>query len=267
MLSSATRIAATLALACAAAGVQAHSLWLKPSSTVLSQADWVTVDAAVSNDMFFFNHRPLALDGLTITAPDGSAVAPQNVAKGELRSVFDFKPEQPGTYQLSIVSHRIFGAYKDADGKPKRLRGTADEIAKQIPADAKDVRVSENLGRLETFVTMGKPTALHLSGKGLEMAPVTHPNDLVAGEEATFAFHLDGQPAAGVEVVLVPDGKRYRDAVNEIKLKTDAQGQIKVKFPGAGLYWLDADTHDGKTSVPLAKERRLAYTATLEVLP
>jgi hypothetical protein len=45
---------------------------------------------------------------------------------------------------------------------------------------------------------------------------VTHPNDLVVGEEATFAFHVDGKPAANVEVVLVPEGKRYRDAVNEI---------------------------------------------------
>jgi len=97
--------------------------------------------------------------------------------------------------------------------------------------------------------------------------PVTHPNDLVAGEEATFAFHVDGKPAADVEVVLVPDGKRYRDAVNEIKLKTDAQGHVKVKFPTAGMYWLDADVKDDKTSNPIAKERRLAYVATLEVLP
>ena len=79
---SATRIAAALALACATLGAQAHSVWMKPSSTVLSKADWVTVDAAVSNDMFFFNHRPLGLDKLVITAPDGSTVEPKNAHKG-----------------------------------------------------------------------------------------------------------------------------------------------------------------------------------------
>jgi hypothetical protein len=33
------------------------------------------------------------------------------------------------------------------------------------------------------------------------------------------------------------------------------------------MYWLDADVKDNKTSVPQAKERRLAYVATLEVMP
>lgn len=264
---SATRLAVALSLTCAAIGAHAHNVWLKPSSTVLSKADWVTVDAAVSNDIFFFNHRPLAVDKLVITAPDGSAVQPQNVAKGELRSVFDLKPEHSGTYQLAIINQGVMGFYKDAAGQPKRVRGTAQNIAQQIPADAKDVRVTENHSRIETFVTMGKPSAVRLSGKGLELAPVTHPNDLVAGKEATFAFHVDGKPAAGVEVVLVPEGKRYRDAVNEIKLETDAQGRVKVKFPAAGMYWLDADVNDQKTSVPQATERRLAYVATLEVLP
>ncbi|MFT3815413.1 MAG: DUF4198 domain-containing protein [Acidovorax sp.] len=265
---SATRIAAALALACAAVGAQAHSVWMKPSSTVLSKSEWVTVDAAVSNDMFFFNHFPLALDKLVITAPDGSTVAPQNTLKGALRSVFDLKPDQPGTYQLTIANTGAFGSYQDAAGQKKRLRGpSVAEVAKQIPADAKDVQVVENVSRIETFVTMGKPSALRASGKGLELLAVTHPNDLVAGEEATFAFQVDGQPAAGVEVVLVRDGRRYRDAVDEIKLKTDAQGRVKIKFPGAGMYWLDADMKDGKTSNPIAKERHLGYVATLEVLP
>lgn len=267
---SVNRISVALALACAAWGAQAHNVWMKPSSTVLSKADWVTVDAAVSNDMFFFNHRPLGVDKLSITAPDGSQVAPLNVHKGELRSVFDLKPEQTGTYQLAIVNSGLSGSYKDAAGQPKRLRGSAEEVAKQIqqmPADAKDLQVAESVSRIETFVTMGKPSAVRLSGKGLELAPVTHPNDLVVGEEVTLAFHVDGKPAAGVEVVLVPDGKRYRDAVNEIKLVTDAKGQFKVKFPTAGMYWLDADAKDNKTTHALAKERRLAYVATLEVLP
>ena len=35
--------AASLLLACAA---QAHTPWLQPSSTVLSKAEWITVDAS-----------------------------------------------------------------------------------------------------------------------------------------------------------------------------------------------------------------------------
>lgn len=264
---SSTRIAAALALACAVFGAQAHNVWMKPSSTVLSKADWVTVDAAVSNDLFFFNHRPMGVENLVISAPDGSSVKPLNVHKGELRSVFDLKPEQAGTYHLAVVNQGFMGFYKDAAGQNKRVRGTMDSITQQIPADAKDVRLVEQMSRVETFVTMGKPSAVKVSGKGLELVPVTHPNDLVAGEEASFVFHVDGKPAADVEVMLVPDGKRYRDAVNEIKVTTDAKGQFKVKFPSAGMYWLDADAIDKKTTNAKATERRLAYVATLEVMP
>ena len=82
-------VAATLALA--ALGAQAHDLWFKPSSTVLSKSDWVTVDAAVSNDIFFFNHRPLAVDKLTITAPDGvicNATWPAPVSSATISAVW-----------------------------------------------------------------------------------------------------------------------------------------------------------------------------------
>ncbi|WP_353235719.1 DUF4198 domain-containing protein [Diaphorobacter ruginosibacter] len=265
MLRKHTILAATLALA--AMSAQAHDLWFKPSSTVLSKSDWVTVDAAVSNDVFFFNHRPLSLDNVTVTGPDGAAVEMKNAHKGELRSVFDFKPEKPGTYRVTMLMNGVMGGYKDANGQPKRLRGSAAEIASQIPADATDVRITENVRRMETFISVGKPSPITTTGKGLEMKPVTHPNDLVSDEEATFEFLIDGKPAAGVEMELVADGIRYRDGVNALKLKADANGVVKVKFPRAGLFWLSADAKDAKTTVPQAKERHLGYVATLEVLP
>ena len=43
----------------------AHKMWLQPSRTVMSGTDpWVTVDAAVSNDLFYFDHVPLRVDNL-----------------------------------------------------------------------------------------------------------------------------------------------------------------------------------------------------------
>lgn len=262
-----TRVILAATLALAAMSSQAHDLWFKPSSTVLSSPDWVTVDAAVSNDVFFFNHRPLSLDSVKVTAPDGSAVEMKNAFKGELRSVFDFKPEKPGTYRVSMAMNGVMGGYKDANGQMKRLRGSLEEILKQVPADAKEVNITENVRRMETFISLGKPSAIALTGKGLEMKPLTHPNDLVSSEEAKFEFHIDGKPAADLEVELVADGIRYRDGVNAMKLKTDAKGNVAIKFPRPGLYWLNVDAKDQKTSISQAKERRLGYIATLEVLP
>ena len=46
---------------------QAHRAWLLPSATVLSGTDsWITVDAAISNDLFYFEHHPLQLDNLSV---------------------------------------------------------------------------------------------------------------------------------------------------------------------------------------------------------
>ena len=246
----------------------AHKAWLLPSATVSTVDQWITVDAAVSNDLFYFNHNPLRLDALTITAPNGSSVSPQNGSTGKYRSTFDVHLEQSGTYKLAVLNQGLFANYEE-NGAPKRWRGTAERFATEVPANAKNLQVSENLGRVETFVTAGKPTtdALKLTNKGLELAPVTHPNDLYAGEAATFRFLLDGKPAASLPVTVVAGGTRYRDQQEELKVTTDAQGQFSVTWPTAGMYWLEATLQDQKTSVPQAKQRRLSYVATFEVLP
>ncbi|RZL94377.1 MAG: DUF4198 domain-containing protein [Variovorax sp.] len=259
--------AIALALCAATAAVHAHNVWLLPSSTVLSKGDWITVDAAVSNDLFFFNHNPLGLENLVVTAPDGSAIKAENMHKGKLRSVFDLNLAQPGTYRVAVLNDGVFARWKDkATGQQKRVRATPDNIASQIPADAQEVEVTQSAGRIETFVTVGKPSALRTSGKGLELV-ATNPTDLVKGEKASFALQIDGQPAKDVEVTVTPGNTRYRDKVDEVTLKTDAKGQFTVTWPQPGMYWLEASTKDNKTSVPQAKERRLNYAATLEVMP
>lgn len=245
----------------------AHRTWLLPSATVLAGKDnWVTVDAAVSNDLFYFEHQPLNIDGLAVTAPDGSAVTPENVAKGRYRNTFDVKLTQDGTYKMMVVNQGAFASYK-LDGQSKRMRGKADTIARDIPSGATDVRISELQGRIEVFVTSGKPTetALKTTGTGLELVPVTHPNNLYAGEKATFRLTLDGQPAAGLDVEIVPGGIRYRDKLNDTKATTDESGTFSVTWPSPGMYWVHANTRDKKSKIENA-ERSASYTTTLEVL-
>lgn len=262
------KLAAALALCLNLPSAQAHNVWLLPSSTVLSKAQWITVDAAVSNDLFFFNHVPLALDNLTVSAPNGDKVAVDNLSRGKLRSVFDVNLAQPGTYRLAVVNHGVMGNYK-LNGEAKRFRGTIDAYAKDIPAGATELRLGEQVGRIETFVTVGKPSPLQASGAGLEMIAVapSHPNDLVAGETASFRFLVDGKPAAGIEVTVVRGQSRYRNQQGEIRLTTNADGNITLTWPEPGMYWLEAETKDQRTTVKAASERRLTYAVTLEVLP
>ncbi|AKC87633.1 DUF4198 domain-containing protein [Pseudoxanthomonas suwonensis] len=262
-------LAVAIASLAAPFAASAHKTWLRPSQTVLAGTDpWITVDAAVSNDLFYFNHVPLRLDNLAITAPDGSRVEPQNLTTGKYRSVFDVQLAQPGTYRIAVVNSGLFGSWEE-NGKPRRWRGTPATFATEVPKDAKNLQISQSVGRVETFVTNGSPndTALKTSGEGIELVPLTHPNDLVAGEPAKFRVLVDGKPAQGVEFEIVRGETRYRNAQDEIQAVSDARGEFSVTWPEPGMYWLEATREDAKTSLPQARQRRLSYVATLEVLP
>lgn len=267
-----SRRAALAALALAASPLsgpaEAHRAWMLPSATVLSGDDaWVTVDAAISNDLFYFEHFPMRLDGLTVTGPDGKPVPVQNGNTGKYRSTFDLHLDKPGTYRASVVQSAVFASYK-LNGEPKRWRGAPENLEKEVPREAEGLQVTQSQQRTEVFVTAGKPSeaALEPGTTGLALRPVTHPNSLVSGEEARFVLLLDGKPAADVEVEAVPGGIRYRDKLNEIRLRTGADGSFAVTWPAPGMYWLSASVQDAKATLPNAR-RRATYNATLEVLP
>lgn len=259
-------IALTLALPMAA---QAHKMWMVPSATNVSGADpWVTVDAAVSNDLFYPDHVPGDLSRLVITAPDGQVVKAENTNTGKYRSEFDVHLMQQGTYRMALVNEGVFASY-ELNGEKKRWRGDAAKLASDLPAGAKNVEVSEAVNRVETFVSNGKPNegALKPSGKGIELVPVTHVTDLVAGEGATFQLLIDGKPASDLKVTAIAGATRYRNAQDEFEATTGKDGKFTLTWPKAGMYWINASTQDNKTSVKQAKQRRLSYSATLEVLP
>ncbi len=262
--------AVAFALLVPVTAAEAHKAWLLPSSTVLSGKEGlaVTIDAAASNDLFFFDHRPLPLRGLTVTAPGGAAVTHEHESTGKYRTTFDVPLKDAGTYRIALVNDGLFARYKE-DGKQKRWRGKAEDLAKQIPAGATDLVVTQSQRRLETFVTVGAPdeAALKPTGAGLELLPVTHPNDLFANGEAEFKLVLDGKPAAGVKVEIVRGGIRYRNKLGDVTVTTDENGAFKYTWPEAGMYWMEAAVTDDKTSVKDAKERRASYAVTLEVLP
>ena len=276
----AARLIAAAALLALPASLSAHRMWMLPSGTVFSGTEsWVTVDAAVSNDLFFFDHQPLRLDGVKVWQPDGQPGQLQNGATGRYRSVFDVKLDKPGTWKIGTAMTGVGGTFK-VDGVERRIgrRGGPPPAAgaprppeltvADIPANATDVKLVETSTRNEVFVTAGAPTTAVLAptGKGLELAPVTHPDELVAGEPAQFRFLIDGKPAPDIAVTVIPGGKRYRNDEGAMALKTGKDGVLAVTWPTAGMYWLNAVASDAKTSSPRATERRMSYVATLEVM-
>ena len=289
------RTALVLAIAALAPlSAAAHKQWIIPSQAVVNGNDvWVTFDGAVSNQLFFPDHVPMRLDSIRAIGPDGRPVELKNASTGKYRSTFDLQLQQTGTYRISNVNAGLSArwdtpeslaakAKAEADGKPASGPGapadtrggflrnaTPEDLATKVPANAKNLQVTQGASRVETFVTNGAPneTALAPTANGIELAPVTHPNDLFAGEEATFRVLVDGKPAAGLEFEIIRGGTRYRNAQDDLKATTDAEGLLKVIWPEPGIYWLETSVEDDKATVPQATQRRLGYVVTLDVLP
>lgn len=235
---------ATLALPMTAS---AHRGWIVPSATVLSGDVWVTFDAAISNELFYPDHNAMRLDGVVATAPDGTVDKIQNGATGKYRSTFDVALTKPGTWKIGSASQSVMASYTE-NGEVKRFRGSPEDFAKQVPAGAADLKTIKSFNRNEVFVTRDKPTTevFKPTGKGLELVPVTHPNDLVAGEAASFKFLVDGKPAADLEVTIAEGGSRYSPRA-DMKVKTGADGVLKFTLPEAGMYWINASVRTGAT--------------------
>lgn len=273
---------------CVAAPAAAHRQWLLPSTTILADTNQgVTVEAAASTDPYRPDHRPMQTDGIKVWAPDGSMGTIENAATGRYRSVFDVKIDKPGTWRIGTANDGVTGRFKvgeetwtvgrrrgggpppagaagAAPAAPQRIVATAEEI----PANATDIELTETASRNEFFVTAGAPTdtLFKPANKGLEMVPVTHPTDLVADEPGRFRFLVDGQPAAGLKITVVPGGQRFRDAEGSQELTTGADGTVSVSWPVPGYYWLNASAEDARPGTARATKRRMSYTATLEVL-
>lgn len=253
------------------ASVFAHRMWILPSTTVLSgEAPWITVDAAISNDLFFPNHHAAPLSGIDVIGPDGNSVGKQYGSEGEIRSTFELQLEQEGTYKIAQVRDGFFATWTE-NGERQRWRGSRAELKEADFSSKEDFRASARAGRVETFVTLGNPSTsvLEPAGEGLELAPDTHPNDLFAGETARFRLLLDGKPSAGTEVTVLKGNDRYRDSVDAIEATTDDEGWFEVQWPEPGRYWLNAgvDTEADDEDFDFPLSGSASYTAVFEVLP
>lgn len=258
----------------AAFGLQsavAHRAWILPSSTVLSgDGSWVTFDLCASNNIFFVNHRPIPADSVSAIAPDGEVLEVQNAAEGHLRTTFDLELKQEGTYRVGVIRQGMMAFWKEGE-ENKRLRGTKEELTAQAVTKKEGVRLSEGDSAIITYVTLGKPSAplLQPSGKGLEVIFVdSHPNDLFANEATALVFHLNGKPAANLDVVVIKDGDRFRNDPGEVTLTTNEKGECSVTWTEAGRYWLNAEIEsEGEPFEGLPVKKSASIALTLEVLP
>ena len=204
-----------LVLVTASVSAQAHKRWMLPSDFSLSEAETVSVDFTASNNIFYVD-APMPLAGVSIVAPDGKVGQAQNPMEGSRRSSFDIAVEEEGTYRIYDRGRPMyFVQYILPGGKePVRDRGSLQGLKASLPAGASEVQYARSTALIETWVTLGtssSPAPL-VGYEGLVMEPISHPNALYSDEPAQFRFTQGGAPVAGLLVMLVAEGTRYRDS-------------------------------------------------------
>ena len=141
------------------------------------------------------------------------------------------------------------------------------EAQQKLPENARDVKTMLIDMTSVVYVSRNEPsnTVYQPKGKGLELNPITHPNDIVQGEEAVIEVLLDGKPAEGVSIEITPGGTRYRDERNSIELTTDKTGRVAFTPEQAGPWFFAADLSIPSDS-PLADSVEAIRFMTFEVI-
>ncbi|PSU36073.1 DUF4198 domain-containing protein [Photobacterium lutimaris] len=270
-LKAATVACALLAGMAVSATANAHPRWILPSHFTVSKegGDWLTFDVTASHGTFVFD-KPAGSETGQIVMPDGRIQYPSYVTKGKRRSVFDFYFEEDGTHKVRVNNvPSYYTQYKagrrDTVKWVKAHKAERDEV---LPKKSRDVITQISYTRAETYVTVGKPTekAFEIEGKYLELVPVTHPADIVEGEEVTFQFFFNGEPQQGVTAEITREGTLYRNHQEQIDVVSDDQGLVSFVPEHAGRWLMKANYKGDLENNALADRASVNVHLTFEAV-
>ncbi|WP_045387214.1 DUF4198 domain-containing protein [Vibrio rotiferianus] len=266
----AVALASGMAMGLAAATTaQAHPRWVLPSHFTVSKegGDWLTFDVTASHGTFVFD-KPAGSEQAFVIMPDGRSERPNFVVRGKRRSMFDFYFEEEGTHKVAINNQPSYYTQYKAGRRDtvKWAKASKADRASVIPEKARDVVTQLSYTRAESYVTVGMPTekALEIEGKLLEMKPLTHPSDIIEGEEVIFQFFFNGEPQQGVTAEITREGTLYRNHQEQIDVVSDKDGKITFTPEVAGRYLMKANHKGELKNDPLADKASVNVHLTFE---
>ncbi|MFC1503510.1 DUF4198 domain-containing protein [Pseudomonadota bacterium] len=253
------------------ATANAHPRWVVPSHFTVSKegGDWLTFDVTASHGTFVFD-KPAGSESAEVVMPDGRKERPNFVIRGKRRSIFDFYFEEEGTHKVEINNVPTYYTQYKAGRRDtvKWLKANKAEREALLPKKSRDVVTQLGFTRAESYVTVGKPTAkaMEIEGKYLELLPVTHPSDIVEGDEVSFQFYYNGQPQQGVTAEITREGTLYRNHQQQIDVVSDENGMV-IFTPDTAGRWLMKANYKGKLpNNPLADTASVNVHFTFEAL-
>jgi len=244
--------------------VAAHTPYLVPSAFAVRAGQTVALDAAFA-ETFFVPETAFDDSAFSVTGPDGHTAALASHPM-KTRTVAEYTvPEANGTYRLSTGVRRgaLFRTW-EIGGK----RESSRDPAVKIPAGATVIADFQSLTLAETYVTVRSPdrAALAPRNTGLELVPITHPNDLYAGETFEFRVQYAGKPLAAQKVEITEAVWGSDRTAQVLTVETDARGHATLPLRQAGT-WIALTRYrtPAPAGAPVA-EYSNSYTLSFRVL-
>lgn len=275
----------------------AHSPYVKPVTFAPSR-DQLTVEAAMTSEVYYVAEFPIRGAKFSVVSPSGAVIPLDKITTLANYAALDVPTPDAGTYRIAAETSggRVQKqAFVNGEWRPVRVAAPAsaapaasappgpgtDAAAPPRPAQASravdeaslppgtEVIEITNRGRIETFVTKGAPneTALKTTGTGLELRPITHPNEIFVDEGFEFEMLVDGVPAEGLEIEVFKDGNAYAEKKIAVEVKSGAGGKVALKFDEPGVYTLGTRWPAEGPASPGERpaEKRYSYVLTFEV--
>lgn len=215
-----------------AGAASAHMPYVLPTLFDAGKADHVTVQASFAEDAFVpevaMKDAPFHL-----VSPDGADAPVGPITYLRDLSIFEADLKGDGTYRITTGQRFGRKGKMFRDGDKWLMRG---EGAEPKPG-AQEVEV-QSATLADAYVTRGQPTqaALRPIGKALEIQPVTHPNAIVSGSDASFVLLFEGKPLANTDITLFRSAGVYDGRKVAGETKSDAAGRFSLKPQDAGTY-------------------------------
>lgn len=233
MKTASLMVTAALALA-VSLPASAHTPYLVPSSFVPRAGQTIALDASFA-DVFFVPESAFDDSQFTVTSPDGSE-APLASQVMKTRTVAEYTlPAGAGTYRIG-TGPRLGALFRTWEQNGKRE--SSRDPAVKIPAGARIISDFQSLTQAVSYVTVGNPdrAALAPRNKGVELVPVTHPNDLYVGETFDFIVQYNGKPLPH-QAVEITEAVWSSDRTPQVaNLESDAAGHVRVPLSAAGTW-------------------------------
>ncbi|HHA2747724.1 TPA: DUF4198 domain-containing protein [Stenotrophomonas maltophilia] len=237
---------ATAALALAVSlPASAHTPYVVPSNFAPRAGQTIALDASFA-ETFFVPETAFDDSQFTVTGPDGSE-APLASQVMKTRTVAEYTmPAGKGTYRIS-TGQRLGALFRTWEQNGKRE--SSRDASVKIPTGAKVISDFQSLTQAVSYVTVGNPdrTALAARNKGIELVPVTHPNDLYVGETFEFIVQYDGKPLVNHAVEITEAVWSSDRTPQVVNLKSDATGHVRLPLSAAGT-WIALTRH--RTTAP-----------------